>query len=176
MFYKLLEESLLCISLGAGVWGVYGAPPPLHTIRWRFSCWVESHRVEQPCSELSPPWCTWCVCCQRWELPESAGGLPPAGRSLACSWRCSSRTGVGASAGPPRCRASPWRCGRFPAATQTHTGVCTRDLWTTRFHRHRSKILTDLHLGLDPGPNHIGLVGKLSTQTLVVLLSGVFLN
>lgn len=35
---------------------------------------------------------------------------------------------------------------------------------------------TDLHLGLDPGPDDVGLVGKLSTQTLVVLLSGVFLD
>lgn len=35
---------------------------------------------------------------------------------------------------------------------------------------------TDLHLGLDPGPDHIGLVGKLSAQTLVVLLPCVFLN
>lgn len=35
---------------------------------------------------------------------------------------------------------------------------------------------TDLHLGLDPGPDDIGLVGKLSAQTLVVLLPGVLLN
>lgn len=35
---------------------------------------------------------------------------------------------------------------------------------------------TDLHLGLDPGPDDIGLVGKLSAQALVVLLPGVFLD
>lgn len=35
---------------------------------------------------------------------------------------------------------------------------------------------TDLHLGLDPRPDDIGLVGKLSAQTLVVLLPGVLFN
>lgn len=35
---------------------------------------------------------------------------------------------------------------------------------------------TDLHLVLDPGPDDISLVGKLSAQTLVVLLPGVLLN
>lgn len=35
---------------------------------------------------------------------------------------------------------------------------------------------TDLHLGLDPGPDDIGLVGELSAQSLVVLLPGVFLD
>ena len=35
---------------------------------------------------------------------------------------------------------------------------------------------TDLHLGLDPGPNDVSLVGELSAETLVVLLPGVLLN
>lgn len=35
---------------------------------------------------------------------------------------------------------------------------------------------TDHHLGLDPGSDDIGLVGKLSAQALVVLLPGMFLN
>lgn len=35
---------------------------------------------------------------------------------------------------------------------------------------------TDLHLGLDPGPDDIRLAGKLSAQTLVVLLPGMFLD
>lgn len=36
--------------------------------------------------------------------------------------------------------------------------------------------LTDLHLVLDPGSDDVGLVGKLSAQTLVVLLPGVFFD
>ena len=87
-----------------------------------------------------PPWCSWCVCCQRWELPEWAGGLPPAGRSLACSWRCSSRTGVGASAGPPGCRASRWRCGRFPAESHAQVTMVYKCSWHISDRERNGKI------------------------------------
>lgn len=91
-----------------------------------------------------PPWCSWCVCCQRWELPEWAGGLPPAGRSLACSWRCSSRTGVGASAGPPGCRASQSRCGRFPAESHAQVTTVYKCSWHISDRERNSKIALKL--------------------------------
>jgi len=36
--------------------------------------------------------------------------------------------------------------------------------------------MSHLHLGLDPGPDNICLISKLSAQSLIILLTSVFFN